>query len=91
MHRFNSLAAGAALALASLGAFASEVTVFENPPSTRTRAEVVAELLQARASGELATIVGLGEATPFREAAVAAARSRDDVRLARNAAAGAKQ
>jgi hypothetical protein len=90
MNSLKSYAAGAALAVVSFVALASEVTFFDNPPSTRTRAEVVAELRQARASGELASIVGLGEATPFREAIAAAARSRDDVRVARNAAAGAK-
>jgi hypothetical protein len=74
-----------------MGAMASEVTFFEDPPSVRTRAEVVAEVLRARASGEFVALLGVGEASPFHEA-VQAARTHRDVRVVRSgAAAGARR
>jgi len=65
-----SAAAGAALAI--------EATQLEVPPSTKTRAEVMAELEQARLDG---TLMSGGEATVFVDRPVAAAaRSREEVR-----------
>src|SRR5688572_32740131 len=76
--------------LVSAAAVAVEGTQdFDTPaPSTRTRAEVKAELAEARAAGQLASP---GEAYGgFRGAQVASTRSRDEVRaeLAAARAAG---
>jgi hypothetical protein len=86
MSTLKSLIA-VSLAAASLGALASEVTFFQDPPSVRSRAEVIAEVLQARASGELDAY--RGEATPFPEAVLAARRSSEE--RIRQAAAGNRQ
>ena len=66
------------VAFAATCAMAVEATQFELEPSTRTRAEVKAEMARAEKDG--AVLVG-GEATQFVDSAVAAApRSRDEVR-----------
>ena len=45
--------AAVAIAISSVGAFASEVTEFKDTPSTASRASVKAELARAQAAGEL--------------------------------------
>ena len=84
MNAKKSLVVAALSAFAAAGAFAQEVTAEElafpaNVPSTKTRAEVKAELAAAREQGRLS--VFSGEATEFpQERATATARSREDVR-----------
>lgn len=59
----KSLIVALSLSVAALSAIASEATVFEdNFVSTKTRAEVRAEVLAARAAG---TLIISGEATEF--------------------------
>jgi hypothetical protein len=86
MSLAKSLAA-VSLAAASFGALASEVTFFVDPPSTRTRAEVIAELHAARASGELAA--HRGEVTRFDLLDAIAHRAAEQ--RVRQAAAGNRQ
>jgi hypothetical protein len=67
-----------ALALASLTAFAQEATVFDdNVVSTRTRAEVRAEVTQAIARGER---LSYGEANPDAVVPAMSQLKRADVR-----------
>jgi hypothetical protein len=70
----------AALAIVTAGgaAMAVEATQFDATPSTKTRDEVRAEMVQARLDG---TLMRGGEATVFVDRPVAAgARSREEVR-----------
>jgi hypothetical protein len=73
----KQIVAAVSLALAGSAAMAVEATQFEVPASTLTRAEVKAELAQARLDG---TLISSGEATVFADAPVASIVSRNDVR-----------
>lgn len=87
----KSLVLASVLALVGTAALAQEATPwpeFDNLVSTKTRAEVKAELAQARAEGFAFTG---GEATLFREVPVAGTRERAAVRAEARAAAKARQ
>lgn len=81
----KKLIAAVAVFAATSSAFASEWVDFSDFKSTKTRAEVIAELKQANANGQLA---GNGEFVEFRNAPVASGKSADEVR--REAVATAK-
>lgn len=86
----KSLALAALLAAVGTTASAQEATPwpeFDNFVSHKTRAEVKAELAQARAEGFAFTG---GEATVFREAPVVGTRDRAAVRAEARAAAKAR-
>lgn len=73
-----------AIAFAGTSAMASEATQFTDTPSTKSRAEVKAELNRAQAAGELR---GASALYGSFEPVTASVRSRDDVRAeARQAA-----
>ncbi len=77
MNRKSALLASV-LAAAAFGASAQEATLFDDAAqSTRTRAEVKAELAQAQAQG---LVVSGGEATVFAEQRVVGNRERAEVR-----------
>ena len=79
-----------ALAVAALAAGAQEATLYSDPPSTLTRAEVQAELARARAAGELdETTDWLTQLMVARndKTVLAAGRSRAEVRAEAMAAA----
>jgi len=66
------------IAFAAASAMAIEATQFDDTPSTLTREEVKAEMLQARSER---TVVAGGEATEFIDQPVASAsRPREEVR-----------
>jgi len=79
----KQFAAAAAFVLLSGAACAMEATEFPVEPSTRSRADVLAELAQAQANGEIAR----GEADQPFDRAVASVRSREEVRAEAHAAA----
>jgi hypothetical protein len=85
------LFAASALAAAAFAAGAQEATLYTDPPSTLTRAEVQAELARARAAGELDEITDwlTQRAIAMRTdpAQQAVARSRADVQAEAMAAA----
>ncbi|GEM_PF-3543968 len=74
----KQLLAALAIALAGNVAMASEeATLFNDPPSTLSRAEVKAELAHAKADG---TLFANGEASRFVEPRAATAVARAEVR-----------
>ncbi len=74
----KQIIAALAVTFAAGGAMAVEATQFVDTPSTMTRAQVKAEMAQARLDG---TLIAWNEATQFVDHPVAAAqRSREDVR-----------
>ena len=79
----KQLAIAAAFALLSGAALAMEATEFAVEPSTRSRADVLAELAQAQANGEIVR----GEADQSFDRTIASVRSRDAVRAEAYAAA----
>lgn len=81
----KKLIAAVAVFAATSSAFASEWVDFSDFKSTRTRAEVIAEMNQANANGQLA---GNSEFVEFKNAPVASGKAADEVR--REAIAGAK-
>jgi len=85
MHAKQALVA-VVVAFAGTTAFAFEATQFEPPPSTLSRAQVKAELAQARADGTLMS--RRGEASEFHDT-VAATRSVAEVRAEARMAARA--
>jgi len=77
MNRKSALLASV-LAAAAFGASAQEATLFDDvPQSTKTRAEVKAELAQAQAEG---FEISGGEATLFADTGVVGTRDRAEVR-----------
>jgi len=82
----KQLIAVTAFALIGGTAFAGEATEFAVPPSTLSRAAVVAELAQALARGELPL---MHEADLRAEPSMAPARSRAEVREEARSAARA--
>jgi len=82
----KKLIAAVAVFAATGSAFASEWVDFSDFRSTKTRAEVVAELKQAQGQGQLA---GNSEFVEFKNTAVASGKSRDEVRREAVAAARA--
>ncbi|MCW7539395.1 DUF4148 domain-containing protein [Aquabacterium sp. A7-Y] len=85
MNAKKTLIVAAMTAFAAAGAFAGEANDFDQTwtreaQSLKTRAEVKAELAQARAQGEQLAVFS-GEATVLpAQAATATARSREDVK-----------
>ncbi|MCW7539975.1 DUF4148 domain-containing protein [Aquabacterium sp. A7-Y] len=85
MNAKKNLIAVLMTAFAATGAFAGEANDFDQSwtgeaQSVKTRAEVKAELAQARAQGEQLAVFS-GEATVLpAQAATATARSREDVK-----------
>jgi hypothetical protein len=84
----KKLIAAVAVFAAASSAFASEWVDFSDFKSTRTRAEVVAELKQAQAQGQ-GQLAGNSEFVEFSNTAVASGKSRDEVRQEAVAAARA--
>lgn len=72
-------------ATATSSAFASEWVDFTDFKSTKTRAEVIAELQQSNANGQLA---GNSEFVEFKNTQVASGASRDEIRQQAAAANG---
>lgn len=84
MNAKKSLVVAALSAFAAAGAFAQEVTAEDlafpsSVASTKTRAQVKAELAAAGAEGRLAALSGEASVFP-QEGATAVTRSREDVR-----------
>ncbi|WP_280150838.1 DUF4148 domain-containing protein [Piscinibacter sp. XHJ-5] len=79
----KQLVAAGVFALLGGAAFAMEATEFPIEPSTRTRAEVKAELQAAIANGEIVR----GEASLPPQPPVASTRTREEVRAEAYAAA----
>lgn len=73
----KKMIAAVAVFAATGSAFASEWVDFSNFKSTKTRAEVVAELNQAKASGQVA---GNSEFVEFKSTPVASGKTRAEVR-----------
>lgn len=73
----KKLIAAVAVFAATSSAFASEWVDFSNFKSTKTRAEVVAEIKQANANGQVA---GNSEFVEFKSAPVASGKTRAEVR-----------
>lgn len=84
----KKLIAAAAVFAATGSAFAGEWVDFSDFKSTRTRAEVVAELEQAQAQGQ-GQLAANSEFVEFRNTAAASGKSREEVRREAVAAARA--
>jgi hypothetical protein len=83
----KKMIAAVAVFAATSSAFASEWVDFSDFKSTKTRAEVMAELKQANADGQLA---GNSEFVEFKNTQVASGKTRDEIRQQAVAAAKAK-
>ena len=73
----KSIVLASVLAAVGFGASAQEATPFEIPQSTKSRAEVKAELAQAQAEG---FAIRGGEATIFADSRAVGSRDRAEVR-----------